>query len=108
MYCEKCGMKFDVVGEGKVAYYDCKNCKNRQSIDNHTTIIRVIDDQSSREHDSINYDHRKHNPILLHTTKYICSNPNCPTHKDPSKRDAVINHIENTNKIINICLVCTQ
>ena len=45
-------------------------------------------------------------PILPRTHDYSCKNPNCITHKDTKKKEAVFIKDKDSFKIIYICCVC--
>ena len=40
------------------------------------------------------------------TRRYVCINPECESHKDPTKREAVFFTMNNTYKKRYVCVTC--
>ena len=50
---------------------------------------------------------KKLNNSLLRTKNYICQNNNCPTHKEPKLKEAIIEYVSHDSYIVKyICTVC--
>ena len=85
------------------AYFVCKSCNNYITIDEGTTVYSknygIITDH-------IDYTLRIHDPTLMYTKNYICSNKDCNTHKNPNTKEAVLQK-QNTGKVIYVCKTCS-
>ena len=62
--------------------------------------IDTDDIDSSHNPDLVN------EPTLLRTRRYKCSNEKCPSHTDPTKREAVIYRKGDTYQVDYICTTC--
>lgn len=91
------------------AYFICKNCGFLKPVDDGTLIFsRVSNDisQSYTASDSASLTAMASSDILPKTRKYVCTNSNCISHTDPSKREACFFRMNNSYKIKYICLAC--
>ncbi|AYV85600.1 MAG: DNA-dependent RNA polymerase subunit Rpb9 [Satyrvirus sp.] len=87
-----------------VAYFICKYCKNYKLIKPGTLIYSKNYDTSAAEVED--YTYAIYDYTLPRTKNYICKNENCPTHKDDSKKEAVLTK-NLSEQVIYICTVCS-
>jgi uncharacterized Zn finger protein (UPF0148 family) len=88
-------------------YYTCNVCYYYKSIESGALIMTETNTESSNTY--MNYDklkNRKHNKMLGYTRNYICNNTKCVSHKDATKREAVMYRIGNNMQIWYTCREC--
>lgn len=96
--------------EPNTPYFYCPSCSNIQKIEPKTSmLIRGGVEQSiyiptDNKH---KIKSKKINKSLLRTKNYICQNKDCPTHKKPETKEAIMEHIAYNSFIVKyICCVC--
>lgn len=89
-----------------LAYFVCSNCGPLKRIEAGTLIYSKKSDALSQNYSTGNYDNMLYSDVLLHTRRYVCPNDKCVSHKDNSKRDAVIFRKNNSYEVKYICVAC--
>ncbi len=89
-----------------LAYFVCSNCGPLKRIEPGTLIYSKKSDALSQNYSTGNYDNMLYSNVLLHTRRYICPNDKCISHKDKSKRDAVVFRKNNSYEVKYICVAC--
>lgn len=92
--------------ESNMAYFVCKNCIYNVPIKDKTLIFSKSSENITRSYTSINDDNKIHSNILPLTRKYICPNDQCKSHKDFTKKEAVVYRIHNSLGVKYKCLEC--
>ena len=91
-------------------YFYCSVCNNYEEIKSGTliNIISGVDQTIYIPKENINkIKNKKLNKSLLRTKNYICQNNNCPTHKEPKLKEAIIEYVSHDSYIVKyICTVC--
>ena len=91
-------------------YFYCSVCNNYEEIKPGTLIdiINGVDQTIYIPKENINkIKNKKLNNSLLRTKNYICQNNNCPTHKEPKLKEAIIEYVSHDSYIVKyICTVC--
>jgi hypothetical protein len=90
----------------KESYFYCKNCGYNEKIPEKTFIFSRTNDKSNEDTFSSRFINFKYDNTLPFTKKYNCLNKNCPTHKDPSMKNAVFHRMGGSYAIRYICSVC--
>lgn len=78
------------IPETNIAYFVCKNCIFNIPIKDNTLLYSKTSGESQLNDQSDNIDILIHSKILPITRKYICPNKKCESHKDFSKKEAII------------------
>jgi len=128
-FCSKCGNLYDITNEppelslsstqssetkvktsasdAKI-HFVCTICGNYTQIKPRTLVFSKKSEDITKEYfgDYIKPENLIHVPTLPHTRDYICPNKLCKTHTDPEIRDAVMNRIGNSYKIMYVCVLC--
>jgi hypothetical protein len=90
----------------KKVYFLCDNCGYSKVIAPGTKIFTQQADDLSSSYSSGNYKHMLYSDILPRTRNYTCVNPDCESHKNPEKREAVFFRLNKSYKIKYICTTC--
>ena len=88
------------------AYYLCKMCKNTKPI-KPGTLIYSKSYASTGLQDNRDYTYARYDPTYFLTQNYVCPNPKCKTHKEPSLKEAVLAKSA-SNLLVYVCSVCNQ
>ena len=88
------------------AVFVCTNCGYTKKIDDKTKIFSRKSTDVSKNYSTNEFEEMVHSDILPRTRKYICSNKECISHKDPSKREAVFLRKNNSFKVVYVCTAC--
>lgn len=89
-----------------IVYFNCTNCGYKEPVKDGTIVFSQTSGDVSQVYVSPHLKTMKHSDILLNTSKYICDNPNCVSHKDLEKREAAVMRQNNSYKSILICKAC--
>lgn len=98
---------FEKLEDSTSAFYHCAICSYSKPIEPGMLIASRIG--SSSENTYMNIDKMKnriYNSVLPYTRKYICTNKNCVSHTDFSKREAVMFRNGNSVQIWYTCCAC--
>ena len=90
----------------KDSYFYCKNCGYNEKIPEKTFIFSRTSEKSNEDTFSSRFINYKYDNTLPFTKKYNCINKNCPTHKDPSTKNAVFHRMGSTYAIRYVCSIC--
>ena len=94
--------------ESNVAFFVCKNCIYNVPIKDGTLIFSKSSSDITRSYTSTTDVNKIHSNILPLTRKYICVNDKCDSHKDITKREAVIYRVHNSFGVKYKCTTCLQ
>jgi|SaaInlStandDraft_4_1057021.scaffolds.fasta_scaffold04507_5 DNA-directed RNA polymerase subunit M/transcription elongation factor TFIIS len=101
---------FEKLDDAVSAFFVCSTCGYSKSIEAGTLISRRASSDATNTY--VNFDRLKNklnSKVLPHTRDYICINDSCPSHKDHSKRDAVMYRLGTKNaQIWYTCSACEQ
>ena len=92
------------------AYYICLKCSFSKEIPSGKMIMyrkNTINDTEPYI-DIRGIKNKRFSKILAHTSDYICVNKKCESHKDKTKKDAVIYRTPKIIKIYYICVTCGE
>ncbi len=89
-----------------LAYFVCSNCGPLKRIEAGTLIYSKKSDALSQNYSTGNYNNMLYSDVLLHTRRYVCPNDKCVSHKDNSKRDAILFRKNNSYEVKYICVAC--
>lgn len=92
-------------GQTNVAFFKCNNCGDQKPVADGQLIFSRSYVRDDNETGDINID-LVNDPVLLRTRRYECRNKSCPSHKDLSKREAVMGRIGDSYKMFYICVAC--
>lgn len=98
---------FEKVEDNTSAYYSCMVCSYSKPIEPGTLILTKISNGIIGSY--MNYDklkNRVHNKMLGYSRDYICYNEKCASHKDHTKREAVIYRIGSNMQAWYTCCEC--
>jgi hypothetical protein len=89
-------------------YFLCSNCGYYEDIKPGTKIYSKTSAEIAqvRGQGTENYDDLIHSDIMPRTRRYVCVNPDCESHNDPTKREAVFFTMNNTYKKRYVCVTC--
>ena len=92
------------------AYYICLKCSFSKEIPSGKMIMYRKNTLNDTEPyiDILGIKNKRFSKILAHTSDYICVNKKCESHKDVSKKDAVIYRTPKIIKIYYICVTCGE
>lgn len=119
-FCPECGNLYDVTNVQpeaseiekssniKKIYFTCTTCGYSELLKPDTLLI------SKQSHEVAKSYYSSHTKpadmlnikVLMHTRDYVCPNKECPTHKKPETRNAIMNRIGNTYQMQYICSIC--
>lgn len=89
------------------AEFKCNNCNNIQAIKETVLLYSInMEDKNSKMRSLEENEFLCKDPILPRTHDYNCRNPNCITHKDKGKKEAVFFKEKDSFKVNYICCVC--
>lgn len=94
----------DKVSSTDMAFFECKFCHYYTPIKPGTCIYTKTIGGGLVAEDE-NYDFIVHDQTLPRTCNYICPNDHCPTHKDESRKEAILTKNEK-RQIVHVCTVC--
>jgi hypothetical protein len=106
---EKQKAKFNLIFEELIssgAEFKCNNCNNIQPIKETILLYNINLEEKSKMRTLEENEFICQDPILPRSHDYNCKNPNCITHKDKSKKEAVFFKEKNSFKVNYICCVC--
>lgn len=89
-----------------VAYWICKGCGFNKILEAGTLIFSEIINEQKNVAMSEDYKDIIYDPTLPNTHQYICANKRCPTHRDPTQKDAVFKRVGNSFRLVYVCRVC--
>jgi len=92
----------------ELVYFICKNCAFMQKIEPGTLIYSRVSGDIAQSYSVEDNRMMKYSDVLPFTRKYNCSNSNCPSHKDVSKKEASFYRMNNTYKVKYICHACNN
>lgn len=103
-FCDNCSNIYDIEQNDQgLDVFICKSCGNEKIIEPKTMLISKGEEIND---DDININKKKEANILMHSSNYICPNPNCPSHKT-GKKDMIMEYNKpNSYKRRMICLIC--
>lgn len=116
-YCSNCNYIFDITKNINKSddkniidqvYFNCNNCGNTKVIKSGTLLLSKTYGNITQNYISENEKVMADSKILPHTKNYVCTNKNCITHKDPSKKDAKMYKVNKTYRIKYICGACNN
>lgn len=103
-FCDKCSNIFDIEQDDKGNdIFICKSCGNKKIIEPKTMLISKGEEIND---DDVNINKKKEAYALMHTSNYVCPNPDCPTHKGGPKDMIMEYNKANSYKRRMICLIC--
>jgi len=88
------------------AEFKCNNCNNIQPIKETILLYNINMEEKSKIRTLEDNEFICQDAILPRTHDYSCKNPNCITHKDKTKKEAVFFKEKNSFKVYYICTVC--
>ena len=88
------------------AEFKCNNCNNIQPIKETILLYNINMEEKAKIRTLEENEFICQDPILPRSHDYNCKNPNCITHKDKSKKEAVFFKEKNSFKVNYICVVC--
>jgi hypothetical protein len=89
------------------AEFRCNNCNNVQPIKNTVLLYNInMEEKTTSTRTLEENEFICNDPILPRTHDYTCKNPNCVTHKDTKRKEAVFFKEKNSFKVNYICTVC--
>lgn len=89
------------------AEFKCYNCNNVKPITKTILLYNLnLEEKTNKFRTLEENEFICKDPILPRTHDYSCKNPNCITHKDPKKKEAVFIKDKDSFKVIYICCVC--
>lgn len=94
--------------ESNAAFFVCKNCIYNVPIKDSTLIFSKSSSDITRSYTSTTDANKIYSEILPLTRKYICPNTKCESHKDLTKREAIIYRIHNSFGVKYKCTSCLQ
>jgi hypothetical protein len=129
-YCSKCNNIYDIIDDIgtkcdnlpendktndiliKEPYFYCPNCSHYEKIKPGTSLViknGIEQNIYIQHHTEQQIKNKKINNSLMRTKNYICPNKDCPTHKDPKLKEAIMEHITHNSFIVKyICCVCNN
>ena len=93
-------------GVRQEAFFKCTNCGYATPIKPGTRIFGKTSQDISKSYVTDDYTPMLDSDIVPRTKRYVCSNPNCGTHKDPKNKEAIFFRRMNSNAVIYVCSVC--
>jgi hypothetical protein len=81
------------------AYFICNNCGFMKKIADGTLIFSRVSKDKAQSYATSDIQNMIHSDIIPRTRKYICINPECESHKNPNKREAIFFRMNNTFKV---------
>ncbi len=117
-YCPNCDNALSITrnttNDQQKANFKCLNCEYTHPINPRTKIMSRTDGSNNSVNDDTKYRSELYKNMVNdvsvpHTRNYICSNSECISHTDFSKRDAIWfkPELKNYNKIF-VCTACNQ
>lgn len=100
---------FEKLEDATSAYYHCRTCSYAKPIDAGMLVASRMGSGSTNMY--MNMDklkNRVYNSINAYTRNYICTNKNCVSHNDHSKREAVMFRIGGSVQIWYTCCACSS
>lgn len=98
---------FEKLEDATSAYYYCGICSYAKVIEPGMLVASRVGLESTNMYmNSDKLKNRVHNSILPYTRNYICTNKNCASHNDHSKREAVMFRTGNSVQIWYTCCAC--
>lgn len=88
------------------AEFKCNNCNNIKPINETILLYNINMEEKNKMRSLEENEFICQDPILPRTQDYGCKNPNCITHKDKSKKQAVFFKENDSFKVHYICCVC--
>jgi hypothetical protein len=88
------------------AEFRCNNCNNVQQIKETILLYNINMEENAKVKTLEENEFICKDPILPRTHDYTCKNPNCITHKDSKKKEAVFLKEKDSFKVNYICNVC--
>ncbi len=98
---------FEKLEDATSAYYHCGICSYTKPIEPGTLVASRMSSGATNMY--MNMDrlkNRVHNSILPYTRNYICTNKNCVSHNDHSKREAVMFRVGSSVQVWYTCCAC--
>lgn len=86
-------------------YFHCTNCGFQEKIKPQTLLFSNVIDKIDQVLDE-DLSHLLDDNTLPRTFDYVCKNKNCPSHKDPSKREALFFRHGKTYMLTYLCVEC--
>lgn len=97
--------KNNVDEQANNAYFICTNCGHARKIENGTLIFSRKSDNITQSYNIGDYSDLKHSNILPRTRNYICTNDQCESHKNTTKKEAIFFRVGGYN-IKHLCICC--
>jgi hypothetical protein len=89
------------------AEFRCNNCNNIQPIKSTILLYNLnMEEKNTSTRTLEENEFICNDPILPRTHDYTCKNPNCITHKDSKRKEAVFYKEKNSFKVNYICTIC--
>jgi len=89
------------------AEFKCNNCNNIEPIKKTILLYNLnMEEKQTKMRTLEENEFISKDPILPRTHDYTCKNPNCITHKDPKRKEAVFFKEKDSFKVKYICSVC--
>lgn len=102
--------KFNLIFEelsSSGAEFKCNNCNNIDPIKKTILLYNLnMEEKNTKMRTLEENEFICKDPILPRTHDYSCKNPNCITHKDTKRKEAVFFKEKNSFKVNYICTVC--
>jgi hypothetical protein len=98
---------YEKLEDATSAYYHCGICSYAKPIEPETLVASRMGSGSTNMY--MNMDklkNRVNNSILPYTRNYICTNKNCVSHNDHTKREAVMFRVGSSVQMWYTCCAC--